>query len=148
MMWCSGLFAGSFIENTPSGPEVVAMLFLIVVFAGSGIAAARSKGKTEDVMDTFEQEVEAEMIRRDTPPFTKWSEVAKLVNYHFKIAKTFKTQAVFNHVGAEAMHQVIEDMGKTLDKAVDKAWAEAPAAELIARARNLEARPVADKELP
>ena len=147
MMWASGVGIGSILETGVEGPQTAGMVLGVAVCTVAGIVAARSKGKTDDVWTSFEQEAEAEIIRRETPPFKKWSGVASLLNHHFRLARAFGGGVTYNNDGCVAMYDVIKTMGDTLDKAVDKAWAELPDAELIERARNLEATPAAQKDM-
>jgi len=96
---------------------------------------------------TFEQEVMVAVLKDTTPAFTKWSEIANRLCYHFKISATFNSTACFNPKGSAAMAEVITTMGKTLDLAVDNAWAGLPPEKFMKMAADLEASRAGQKEV-
>lgn len=146
MMWASGVGVGSILETGVEGAQTVGMVLGVAVCTVAGLHSAAKGSPAREEGLSLEEQVEAELERREARPFTKWSEVAAKLNHQFKLAKIFGCGVRYNNVGCISMYEVIHEMGRCLDKAVDNAWAELPPAELLEKVRNLEASDAAHKD--
>lgn len=154
MFWSSGVGIGACLQegltSSATGFMWWASMFLLML----GFAWSPKKQKEPEQHVSLEkqaeqhmldmeaqeieaQEIEAQRIKDATPRFTKWSSIADKISARFYVAGVMNSTACHGPEGSRALRAVIMEMGKKLDTAVDKAWAEAPSPKVIERTRDL-----------